>query len=92
MGYLRAMPNLIFDEAWGAEVEGLVQAKMEELRIWAEAVENAEDAAELSEIEEVETPSGAVYCACEICDTREIMYLSMLLALEGHKAGLVELE
>lgn len=86
------MPNLIFDEAWGAEVEGLVQAKMEELRIWAEAVENAEDAAELSEIEEVETPSGALYCACSTCETRETMYLSMVLALEGHKAGLVELE
>ena len=86
------MPNLIFDEAWGAEVEGLVQAKMEELRIWAEAVEDAEDAAALAEIEEVETPSGAVFCLCDTCFVRETMYLSMLIALEGHAAGLVELE
>ena len=83
--------HLSFDEAWGAEVEGLVQAKMDELRNWAEAIENAEDSAALSEIEEPEIPSGAVYCACEVCDTREIMYLSMLYALEGQAGGMIEL-
>lgn len=80
------MSILRFDEAWGADVEKRVTEMLEEQ---FEALDREDEDAG-GEAEIPATPSGLLFCGCDVCVTRETIYLVTLLALSGHQEGLVE--
>lgn len=79
---------LMFSEHWGKEVERRMVQTMDQLQEFAFNQDNADVEEEL---EPPVTPSGAHFCGCPDCVVREMTYLAMQLALEGHNHGLIEL-
>jgi hypothetical protein len=80
---------LLFSEEWGKEVQKQMVEVIEKLEEFAFNGEVDEEGAEL---EEPETPTGISYCGCQDCFVREVTYLAMQLALDGHAQGLIEFD
>ena len=80
------MAEIEFDEDWGAMVERRIRSTMEMLE---EQAQRMNDGDEIED--EIDTPSGYPYCGCETCYYRELLYLSMSMALEGARDDKIRL-
>lgn len=75
------MRELGFDPEWAQMVETDYEQTME--RLW-DSIETDDG--------DLETPSGEPFCGCQICVTRETLWLVMSHAVAGYEADKVWLE